>query len=447
MKKEVRSSVLLATAVVAVATLGSCGGNGVNPTEAIASPQTSSFDSSIGGAWMNLAYDLVKAQSISPPVASRIYGYLGVTLYESVVGGIKHGRSLQGQVNGLADGSIPPADPDLVYDWPSVANAALAAVAAGIIPSPSPATTAAITDTENDWIKNRGFVIDPAVLTRSRSYGQQVGAAILLWAGTDGFSTYNACAYTPPTGPGLWEPTPPAFAPNPLQPCWGQLRPFIATSGVECLPPAQMPFDTNMTSAYYAEALEVYTTVNGLTAEQTLIANYWADNAGATGTPPGHWVRITSGFLQNYNVDLAVGAQAYARVGMAVADAFIACWAAKYTYNRERPVTFIRQNIDANWLPLLTTPAFPEYTSGHSTQSGAATTVLAAMFGDVPFTDESKQDEGFQPRSFTSFTAAGDEAALSRLYGGIHYRSGNEVGLTQGRCLGAAHVQRVAFHD
>jgi hypothetical protein len=176
--------------------------------------------------------------------------------------------------------------------------------------------------------------------------GQAVADAILAWAAADGFSALDNCSYDPVPVPGAWEPTPPAFIPNPLQPCWGQIRPMVLSSGAECSPQGHRAFDTDPGSQFFAAALEVYTINQSLTDEQKTIANYWADAAGATGTPPGHWIAIVGQIARNDRLTLAVAAEAYARVGIAVTEAFIACWNAQYLYKRQRPVTYIHENID-----------------------------------------------------------------------------------------------------
>jgi PAP2 superfamily len=198
-----------------------------------------------------------------------------------------------------------------------------------------------------------------------------------------------------------------------------------------------------------APAQEVYTTNVYLTEEQRTIAHYWADVSGTTGTPPGHWIAIVGQIARSDDLSLMAAAEGYVRVGLAVADAFISCWHTKYTYNLLRPETYITRLIDPAWLPLLITPGFPAYTSGHATQSGAAATVLTAMFGRKAFTDTLHQDHDLEPRleprRFGSFDKAAAEAARSRLYGGIHYWFDNHYGLAQGRCIGQAIVDRVDF--
>jgi membrane-associated phospholipid phosphatase len=188
--------------------------------------------------------------------------------------------------------------------------------------------------------------------------------------------------------------------------------------------------------------LEVYDTVRQLTPEQRTIALFWADDPGRTSTPPGHSIALTTQVLREQNASLALAAEAYAKVGIAVADAFIGCWQTKYKYSVVRPITYIQQVIDPTWnnpdlTDPVTTPPFPEYTSGHSVQSAATAVVLGALFGnDYAVTDHTQDHRGFLPRAFDSFETLAQEAAISRLYGGIHYRAAIEAGLIQGHCIG-----------
>jgi hypothetical protein len=253
--------------------------------------------------------------------------------------------------------------------------------------------------------------------------------------GHEGFLT-NFPPYSPPVGSGLWVPTPPAFSPA-LQPFWGQNRCHAIAGGADCPPGDHPPYSEDPASVFFAEAFETYQAVNNLTAEQEAIALFWSDDPGATSTPPGHSIAIASQVLRLEDASLALAAETYAKVGIAVSDAFVACWYAKYAYNLLRPVTYIQAQIDPTWQSLLTTPPFPEFPSGHSVQSGASFRVLTDLFGDdYAFTDHTHNDRGLPARSFGSFRAAADEAAISRLYGGIHYRQAIELGVTQGECIG-----------
>jgi membrane-associated phospholipid phosphatase len=402
--------------------------------------------SEVASVWFDQLYDLVKAEQITPPPASRIYGLAAVTLYEAVVPGSRAHRSLAGQLNALT--AVPQPARHRRYHWPTVANSALAAAIRALLPEASPASRDAIDALEQAFAAAFQSGVPPAVYARSVAQGQAVAAAVVAWAGTDGFAALHNCPYTPPKGPGLWEPTPPAFAP-PLEPCWGKLRPLVLASGDACAPPPPPAYSEDPGSAFYAFGLEVYTTSVTLTAEQRTIALYWADSTGTTGTPPGHWVAIVGQLARTEGLSLITAAEAYVRVGLAVADAFISCWHTKYTYNLLRPETAITRLIDPTWLPLIITPGFPAYTSGHATQSGAAATVLTDLFGMTPFTDTLHQDHDLEPRleprRFGSFDEAAAEAAISRLYAGIHYPFDSDNGLAQGRCIGRVIVDRVTF--
>lgn len=411
--------------------------------------QTADFDSEVATRWLDRLYHTIRAESFSPPAASRVIGYAGVALYESVVPGIEGGRSLAGQLNGL---NVLPAAPEGEIHWPSAANAAFAAVLNGLFPTASDASVEAIATLEAELGDAYRADAGEEVADRSVDFGHAIANAILGWAATDGYTQWNNCTYVPPSGPGMWVPTPPAFAP-PLQPCWGRLRPFALLFSSECSPLPHPAYSTEAGSAFCNEVVEVYETVNNLTAEQLAIAQFWADGPGATGTPPGHWISILEQICVQEELDLAVAAEGAAKVGIAVADAFISCWELKYHYNLLRPISYIRDPTcpinDPAWTsaPGVGTPPFPEYTSGHSVQSGAAAFVLEDLLGALAFVDDTHDYVDNRPaRSFTSFTEAAAEAAISRLYGGIHYRAAIERGVEQGRCIGATLLQNVSFH-
>jgi len=407
------------------------------------------FPSDVASTWFEQLYDVVKVEKTTPPPASRIYGITAVALYESIVAGTEENRSLVGQLNGLT--SLPEPKKNKKYHWPTVANAVLANTIRRLYPMISQASLEAINNLEQSFASQQQAVVPRPVYRRSVAHGQAVAAAIFEWAATDGVSIHKDCPYVPVPVDGAWEPTPPAFDPNPLQPCWGSIRPMVLTSGEECPAPGHPAFSTDPASDFFAAGLEVYNVGLNLTDEQKTIADYWADGPGATGTPPGHWIAIVSQIARGDGLSLTAAAEAYARVGIAVHDAFIAGWSTKYATNLQRPVTYINDNIDATWVSYIVTPAFPTYTSGHSIQSGAVTTVLTDIFGIKSFTDTTHTDHGLvppqEPRTFGSFDEAGAEAAVSRLYGGIHFVFDNDDGLASGQCIGLAIHDRVSFTD
>jgi len=395
------------------------------------------FDSSVPTAWFDLVQRLIRGTpGYSPPVASRAIGCLGVGLYESLVPGMPDHVSLAGTLNSLEP--LPWSGNGIAYHWPSVANAALAAMTRSLFPTAPNAIRAEIDLLEARLQAN----VPHGILLRSVDRGREAAAAIDAWSrgdgGHEGYLRNFPSDYVPPTGTGLWVPTPPGFLPA-LQPHWGGNRCMALDTALACDPGPPLPFSTDLQSAFFAEALEVYETVNSLTPGQREIALFWSDDPGQTATPPGHSVSILGQILGVQERSLADAAVGYARLGIAVCDAFIACWRVKYIHNLVRPISYIRSYIDPTWgdpLPL-TTPPFPEYTSGHSIQSAAAAEVLTATFGDTAFTDHTHDARGLTPRSFDSFAAFAQEAAISRLYGGIHFRSAIERGLDQGRCVGA----------
>jgi len=408
-------------------------------------PAAADFSADSARDWFDQLTLAIDTENLNPPEASRRLGYAGVTLFEAVVGGIAGGHSLAGQLNELGALPAPPAGD---IHWPSAANAALADVLASLFATATPGTLQGFADLETAQAAAFAADAEADVLARSVTHGEAIAAAILAWVAGDDYALWNDCAYTVPTGDGLWEPTPPAFVANPLEPCWGKLRPFVLISGAECAPLPHPNYSRTPGSPFALEAQEVYDTGNSLTLEQQEIATFWADGAG-TLTPPGHWVSITGIVLGDRAETLDVAAEAYAKVGIAVADAFIGCWEIKFVYNLERPISYIRDPAgpinDAAWTSFIGTPPFPEFSSGHSTQSGAAATVLTDLFGTVAFTDTTHA--ALPARAFASFEEAADEAAISRLYGGIHFRAAIQRGLEQGECIGRTLLDDVQFRD
>ncbi|HLF27123.1 MAG TPA: vanadium-dependent haloperoxidase [Anaerolineae bacterium] len=404
-----------------------------------ASAPAAGYNAEVATSWFDLFRDLVKVtDGFTPPVASRAFGYAGVTLYEAVAPGMPGYQSLAGQLNGLEP--LPQPASGEAYHWPTVANSALAGIARKLFAAAPQEYLAAINSLEDQFVYKFRPNLDPAVFSRSVGQGQLIAYAIYEWSlldgGKDGNRAPFPASYTPPAGPGYWVSTPPRFQPAML-PAWGNNRPFALKSGDECAPEPPPAFSWDAASPFYREALEVHDAGAGLTPEQTAIAQFWADNPGQTATPSGHSISIVSQVLREKNASLDVAAEAYARVGIAVADSFISCWNTKYKYNLLRPISYIQQVIDPNWTSSVVTPPFPEYTSGHSVQSAAAAQVLTDLFGeDYAFTDRTHEAAGLAARRFSSFFAFAEEAAISRLYGGIHYRAAIEQGLAQGKCIG-----------
>jgi hypothetical protein len=406
-------------------------------------PRASAYDAEVPAAWFDLALELVRTTpGFSPPVASRAFGYAGVALYEAVVPGIPRRSSLAGRLEGLKRGPRPA---DRAHHWPTVASTALAASLRLLFPTTTSGNVAAIQALEHRFAAPARAMLPRGIYRRSVSRGADVARHIFEWSTTDGGHEAflrSFPPYAPPTGPGLWVPTPPTFL-SALQPYWGANRSFLRSSGKTDATGPPPPYSERPESAFHSEALECHRVVAELTPEHQAIARFWSDDPGQTPTPPGHSISILTQATRALDLSLDRAAEAYAKVGIAVADAFISCWRTKYRYNVLRPVTYIRSLIDPTWTPPLVTPPFPEYTSGHSVQSAAAAQVLTDLFGDLAFTDHTHDARRLPPRSFRSFMGAAHEAAISRLYGGIHFRTAVERGLQQGISIG----KRVAALD
>lgn len=413
------------------------------------------YEAQIAYDWIDLQLVLAKkTPGFTPPVAARAYGYTGLGLYEAMRYGMEGFRSMAGQVNAFSASDMPEAETSKPHHWGLVANATLATLMRGLYPNTTDSLKTAITALESEYNTTFAEEAKDKVYERSVELGTNVANAVLDYAASDGQSqaylTNFPTSYVPPVGDGLWRPTPTGFSPA-MQPYWGDVRPFLSANvSVAVLPLAPYAFDTTAGSFYMIDLEETRAYVDNPTAEQTLIAKYWSDDPGKTFTPSGHSISIMKQVLQQENAKLDEVAVTYAQVGMALHDAFISCWKAKYIHNYIRPVTAIRDLGYTTWTPLLGTPPFPEYPSGHSVQSGAACIVLTQLFGaNYAFTDrshESRTDIDGTPRSFTSFEAFAHEAADSRLFGGIHFRNACGKGLDQGVAIGN-NIHNLKWND
>ena len=347
------------------------------------SARTQPLPDRVVGRWIEVALDEIAAHRVDPPHASRLLATLSVAMERAVVRS-QPDASADAAVDGAASTVLAyffHEDTGRFHGLAERAEHAAAASSAG-----------------------RGFAL-----------GRRAGEELVARAENDGADA--PFTGTIPVGPEYWVPTPPGFLP-PLLPSWGEVRPWNIPDPVALRPP---PPPRPGQPAFEAQLQEVYRVSQTLTPEQRAIALFWADGAG-TLTPPGHWNAIALGLVRAHALDTAAAAPVFAVLNTAEADAFICIWDAKYAYWSVRPVTAIRREIDPDWSPLITTPPFPSYVSGHSGASGAAATVLSAFF----------------PGEATQLHAWAAQAAVSRLYGGIHFRSDNEVGLALGTSVGEA---------
>ncbi len=392
-------------------------------------------------AWTGTSNDPYPGRIVpsQPPMVARNLAMIHAAMFDAVnaISG-KYEPYLKSLPNPPADASVIAAaagaayavstklyrDPDELSIW----NATL---------------TESLTIEANETAKQSGL-----------AFGKLVGEAMLASRVADG--AFASSSYVSDTEPGSWNRTYPAYLP-PLLPQWPQVTPFVMESAESFRPPAP----PSLTSTEYSEAVDEVMRLGRLdsterTPEQTEIAIFWSDGAG-TATPPGHWNRIATTLTLDRNSSLVDNARLYALLNLALADAGIASWDAKYVYDLWRPIDAIQKadldnnpetEADEDWLPLLITPPFPSYTSGHSTFSGAADAVLSALLGDeVSFqsTTDPQNAPSQRPiatkeivtRTFSSIRDAAEEASMSRIYGGIHFNFDGSAGLSAGRAIGA----------
>jgi hypothetical protein len=399
--------------------------------------ETSPTPEAVTLRWYRLILELVRhTATYSPPVASRAFAYLGVTLYEAVAQA-RGLTSLSVQVNGL---TAPPAA-TIPLNEAALVHGALQAAIAALFGNTGPTGQRAMQAMGDKLGAKVTSGLDPMMAQSSLDHGKTIATHILTWAETDGGHHIENMGFpmewTLGDQPHSWVPTNAIrLQQAPLLPHWGKNRPFALTGDLPCGLPSYPEYSEDPASAFYVEAMEVYQTSKTLTDDQKRIARFWSDDPMLSPTPPGHWVAILTQIAARDALPMDRLADALARLSMAIADAFIVCWRVKGEYDLLRPMTYIRRVIDPKWEPLLNTPPFPEYPSGHSSQSGAAFGVLEHMFGkNFAFDDATHQDDGLPIRAYPSFRAAAEEAAISRLYGGIHFRAAIDQGITQGECV------------
>ncbi|NEE01571.1 vanadium-dependent haloperoxidase [Phytoactinopolyspora halotolerans] len=391
-------------------------------------------------AWMAAVYDVVWPEDLTPTNAARVYNYIAIAMYEAVVPGTQHLRSLGGQLSGLGRLPKPPSGR---LDWPAVLTGSVSTVADHLFTDASETSKELLARTFASQVGARKAAGTPkGVLTNSLDHGRRIGRALTEWIADDGYDGIAGRTYTPPEGPDKWQPTPPNYR-SAVEPYWSQIRPMILRDAAEIVPDPHLPFSADEGSDFWEQAMTVYRTAQELTDEQRAIARFWTDNPLLSGLPSGHWMLIASQVSDRDGLSLTDTVEAYARLGVALHDAFLNCWTWKYRLNLLRPVTYVRRYIDPEWNTFVNSPQFPEYTSGHSVASRAAATVLTDLLGSRAFVDDSHAPRGMPARSFTSFMEAADEAAQSRLYGNIHYPMGIEAGKVQGDRIGALVIERL----
>ena len=407
-------------------------------------------DFEVATAWADMSNYITKTTpSNSPTFASRCFGYIGLTMYESVVNGFTDYQSIAPGLNGL--GNLPIPEKGIDYNWLLSFNAGQAEILRNIYIQTSDENKRKIDSLEQYFeglFKQHNS--NELSFTKSISYGKKIAQLIFEWSKTDGGHRAYLQNFDKKLvfieKPGCWRP--PLYAQSfshfPLHPHWGKNRTFLARDSA-IADPLFIKYDTTPGSAYYNQYKQVYDKEKILTQKEKETAIWWSDDPDETFTPPGHSFYLATLAIRKVKPDLIKCAETYARVGMAVADAFRNCWKWKFQFFTERPNTFIPQHIDREWHSFWPDPPFPAFPSGHAIQASATATVLSDMYGEpFAFTDSAhagrKRDElrnaDFVVRHFNSFWEVAEETANSRFYGGIHTPQDNAAGLEKGKEIG-----------
>lgn len=382
------------------------------------------------------------AGTLSPPAAARCFAYANVGAFEAVVVGRNDLQGFSGKIQGYlipnlqVDTSIYLVELGMVKVFSALAKEGV------FHPQLIDELDVQLTDS-----------LVPCYDKRKVEYtlkiSNMLAERLLLWMRSDGFAEMRALpGYATLNEPWAWEPTPPKYS-EALDPWWQKLRTFVIDSASVFRPELKVAFSKEPGSEFYNCAIDVRQSVLTLNDKQREIANFWDCNPYLTKreghamravrqlSPGAHWIGLVRDACTAKELSLQESSFRTAITAIALHDGFISVWDTKYHYQLIRPETYINRYIDSKWRPLLETPHFPEYTSGHSTISAAASTVLSDFFGsDYTFIDSLEVPFGKPPRAFNNFKEASDEAAMSRLYGGIHYRFSNDDGVAQGQKVG-----------
>jgi hypothetical protein len=393
--------------------------------------------------------DVIVHDIYAPPVASRIYAYSNLAFYEAIRFTDNSASSITAQLKGF-DKIVNP-NKNKQYNFYVAAIKSFFKISTALIFSKD-----SMKQAEKQMLQSYKNNLSNEIYENSIALGDTIGSVILKRAATDNYKqTRGMPKYSVFKEEGKWEQTPPDYA-DAAEPHWDKIKPLLLDSAAQFPIPAPPKYSIEKNSAYYKELMELYNTGKTLTASQDTIARYWDDNpfvtqheghlmyANKKTTPGGHWQGITNILCKQQKTNTIKTSRAYALMSCAILDAFIACWHEKYVTKMVRPITVIQNKIDADWNSLLQTPPFPEYTSGHSTISAAAATILTKILGDnISFHDTTEKEYLGLERSFTYIMQAAEEVSISRLYGGIHYRSALENGFKQGEKIGNFYVEKI----
>lgn len=403
-------------------------------------------DHAVNAVTMVMVHDVV-----SPPVAARYYAYTMLGAYNIVAANNKTIPELQKFIKDYK----PNNSLDTIktrYDYKIAAYYSILETGKLMLPSGF-----MLKDDEDAFIQLlQKTKVDQKIIDNSVKVAELASKVAVGFSKSDHYSQLSALKrYTPIKDESKWYPTPPGYF-EAVEPNWRTIRTMVIDSANQYKPTPLIPFSKDTTSAFYKQVKAVYQVSKNLTTEQINIALFWDCNPFAITTsghmaigykkisPGGHWMHITGLVTKQAHLDFDHAVMVTALEGVTLMDAFISCWEEKFSSNRIRPETYINRYMDVKWQPVLQTPPFPEYTSGHAVISNASAELLTYLLGDnFTYTDNTEIPFGSSQRDFKSFREAAAEASMSRFYGGIHYMESIEKGNKQGKEVAAGIIVKI----
>jgi hypothetical protein len=417
---------------------------------AYAKPINDAFESDIQPAVFSVTLVMIH-DVVDPPLASRYYSYcmLGADAIVS-----KFNRQVAYPASYIKSfPNVTITENSKTFNYQIAATYCIYETGKALLPSGF-----MLEENQTTYInKLKKEKIDTSVINQSIAVAKEVSAQIVGYSKTDNYSKLSTLrGYTPKKGDEYWYPTPPGYF-EAVQPHWTTIRPMVIDSSTQFKPAPLTQFSKDSASKFYTLATDVYHALHTKDSlDRIEIANFWDCNpfnltiqghmmiGFKKMSPGGHWMNIAAIVSHKANIGFDKSIQVQTITAVTLMDAFISCWDEKYRSNRIRPETYINRYIDVKWTPILQTPPFPEYTSGHSMISAAAAVVLTYLLGDnFTFTDSTEVMFEISPRTFHSFMQASDEAAISRFYGGIHFMDSVKNGQVAGKEVGGYVVKKI----
>ncbi len=393
-------------------------------------------------SWLKVSFILTKnTVGFTAPVSGRAYSYFSIGMYESSIEILPELVSVSGQLDGYDRKVWKNQEEEL--NWMLVANAVDYTILNYMYRAMPPSNKRQIDFMNDSILKEFSKNNSKKVNHRSSLYGVKIAQEIIQWSkldgGDEGFAQNFPIDFQAPYCSACWVKTTPGFLPS-LLPYWGENKQLLKESNRISDDCTVFEFSEDTNSFLFKQAMIVYENAKKTDTTYEIIAEYWDDGAGYSGTPTGHFFTIASQLVKQKSMKLDEALELYLKLGVAVNEAFIAAFKLKYKYNFIRPITYIHKNIDENFNSRIASPPFPEFPSGHSFQSGAATEVMKSFFTDqttiTDSTNFNRNDIDGTPRTYSSFTEMSEEISISRLYGGIHFQESLDVSLAYGRKIG-----------